>query len=216
MRKIIESFLRKLTDSQIFFILIGLLAISAASLGHESFAQSSEPISVEAELDSEFILQVNQSAQIESEDITITFLSVTADSRCPADVMCVWMGQAEIEVLAQKGDEESIMSLSIGGESTPEESIFDMYLIQLIELAPYPYSTVVINPDEYAATLKITKYEELREEQILLPPLKQVKLGQEPSCKENLVLIKKYNGDPACVKQETREKLIERGWTLEN
>jgi hypothetical protein len=91
-----------------------------------------------------------------------------------------------------------------------------MYLIQLIELAPYPYSTKVIQPDEYTATLKISKYEELQEEQIILPPLKQVKLGQEPSCKENLVLITKYNGAPACVKPETREKLIERGWTLEN
>jgi len=91
-----------------------------------------------------------------------------------------------------------------------------MYLIQLIELAPYPYSTDVIQPDEYTATLKITKYEELQEEQIILPPLKQVKLGQEPSCKENLVLITKYNGAPACVKPETREKLIARGWTLEN
>jgi len=29
-------------------------------------------------------------------------------------------------------------------------------------------------------------------------------------------LITKYNGDPACVKPETREKLIARGWTLEN
>lgn len=207
--------MRKLTDSQIFLILVGLLTISVVSLGHDSFAQSSEPMNIEAEIDSEFLLQVNQSAKIISEDITITFLNVTADSRCPADVMCVWMGQADIELFVQKGDEESTINLSIGGDSSPEESIFDMYLIQLMELSPYPYSTEVIRPDEYTATLKITKYEKLQEGQTILPPLKQVKLGQEPSCRENLVLITKYNGDPACVKQETREKLIERGWTLE-
>ena len=215
MSKKLKSFLIKLTDSQIFLILAGLLTISVASFTHDSFAQSSES-SIEAELDSEFVIQVNQSVEIKSEDITVTFLNVTADSRCPADVMCVWMGQADIELSVQKGDEESTLSLSIGGDSSPEESIFDMYLIQLIELAPYPYSTDVIQPDEYTATLKITKYEELQEEQIILPPLKQVKLGQEPSCKENLVLITKYNGAPACVKPETREKLIARGWTLEN
>jgi len=206
--------LRKLTDSQIFLILVGLLTISVVSLGHDSFAQSSETMNIEAEIDSEFLFQINQSTKIKSEDITITFLNVTADSRCPADVMCVWMGQADIELFVQKGDEESSINLSIGGDSSPEESIFDMYLIQLLELAPYPYSSKVIQPDEYTATLKISKYEELQEESIL-PPLKQVKLGQEPSCKENLVLIKKYNGDPACVKPETREKLIERGWTLD-
>lgn len=206
--------MRKLTDSQIFLILVGLLTISVVSLGHDSFAQSSETMNIEAEIDSEFLFQINQSTKIKSEDITITFLNVTADSRCPADVMCVWMGQADIELFVQKGDEESSINLSIGGDSSPEESIFDMYLIQLLELAPYPYSSKVIQPDEYTATLKISKYEELQEESIL-PPLKQVKLGQEPSCKENLVLIKKYNGDPACVKPETREKLIERGWTLD-
>ncbi len=193
---------------------MGLLTISVVSLGHDSFAQSSETMNIEAEIDSEFLFQINQSTKIKSEDITITFLNVTADSRCPADVMCVWMGQADIELFVQKGDEESSINLSIGGDSSPEESIFDMYLIQLLELAPYPYSSKVIQPDEYTATLKISKYEELQEESIL-PPLKQVKLGQEPSCKENLVLIKKYNGDPACVKPETREKLIERGWTLD-
>jgi len=193
---------------------VGLLTISVVSLDHDSFAQSSETMNIEAEIDSEFLFQINQSTKIKSEDITITFLNVTADSRCPADVMCVWMGQADIELLVQKGDEESSINLSIGGDSSPEESIFDMYLIQLLELAPYPYSSKVIQPDEYTATLKISKYEELQEESIL-PPLKQVKLGQEPSCKENLVLIKKYNGDPACVKPETREKLIERGWTLD-
>ena len=28
-------------------------------------------------------------------------------------------------------------------------------------------------------------------------------------------MITKYNGSPACVKPETREKLIERGWSIE-
>ncbi|MGD8431855.1 MAG: hypothetical protein PVG23_04690 [Nitrosopumilaceae archaeon] len=46
-------------------------------------------------------------------------------------------------------------------------------------------------------------------------PLKQFLLGipvEEILCKENLVLIQKYNGSPVCVKPETKEKLIERGW----
>lgn len=50
----------------------------------------------------------------------------------------------------------------------------------------------------------------------LLSPLKQFKsgiLGDEIQCKENLVLIQKYDGSPACVTPETKIKLIERGWT---
>jgi len=210
--------LRNLINSaQIFLILIGFLSITLVSLEQESFAQSSAPISIEANLDSEFALQVNQSAEIKSEDMKITFLNITSDSRCPSDVTCIWQGQAGIELDVQKGEVESIVSLSIGGDSSPEESIFNSYLIQLVDLSPYPISTKNIQPEDYTATIKITKYEELQNEEIsILPPLKQVKLGIEILCKPELVLITKYDGSPACVKPETREKLIERGWALEN
>jgi len=204
------------SNSQIFLILIGFLAITLVNLEQGSFAQSSAPMSIDTNLDSEFILQINQSAEIKSEDITVTFFNVTSDSRCPSDVTCIWQGQAGIELDVQKGEVESTVSLSIGGDSSPEESIFNSYLIQLVDLSPYPISTKNIQPEDYTVTIKITKYEELQNEETVLPPLKQVKLGQEPSCKENLVLIKKYNGAPACVKPETREKLIERGWTLKD
>ena len=203
--------------AQIFLILIGFLAITLASLEQESFAQSSAPMIIEANLDSEFGLQINQSAEIKSEYITVTFLNVTSDSRCPSDVTCIWQGQAGIELDVRKGEVESTVSLSIGGDSSPEESIFNSYLIQLVDLSPYPISIKNIQPEDYTVTIKITKYEELQnEETSILPPLKQVKLGVEISCKPDLVLITKYDGAPACVKPETREKLIERGWTLED
>jgi len=204
-----------MTSSQIFLIVFGIFAITLAGLGQESFAQSSEPMSVEASLDSEFVLQINQSAQIKSEDISVTFLNVTSDSRCPSDVTCIWQGQAAIELDVQKGGLESTVSLSIGGDSSPEESIFDSYMIQLVDISPYPVSTTTIQPQDYAAKIKITKYEELQNEETILPPLKQAKLGGEISCKPELVLITKYDGSPACVKPQTREKLIERGWAIE-
>ena len=204
-------------NTQIFLIVFGFLVITLGNLEQESFSQSSAPIIIEANLDSEFVLQFNQSAEIKSEDIKITFLNVTSDSRCPSDVTCIWQGQAGIELDVQKGEEESTVSLSIGGDSSPEESIFNAYLIQLVDLSPYPISTKNIQPEDYTATIKITKYEELQnEETSILPPLKQVKLGTEISCKPDLVLITKYDGSPACVKPETKEKLIERGWTLKD
>jgi hypothetical protein len=48
-----------------------------------------------------------------------------------------------------------------------------------------------------------------------LSPLKQYQIGisqYEVKCKDNLQLVIKYNGSPACVKPETKQKLIERGW----
>ena len=54
------------------------------------------------------------------------------------------------------------------------------------------------------------------QETIILSPIKQLKSGILPldiECKKGLNLIFKINdGSPACVKPETKEKLIERGW----
>ena len=50
-----------------------------------------------------------------------------------------------------------------------------------------------------------------------LPPLRQISAGisyDNVVCKEELFLIIKYGGSPACVTPETAEKLIERGWAI--
>ena len=50
----------------------------------------------------------------------------------------------------------------------------------------------------------------------VLSPLKQIKEGVVPEnvvCKEGLGLVFKLNGQPACVKTTSIEKLIAWGWT---
>lgn len=50
------------------------------------------------------------------------------------------------------------------------------------------------------------------------PPLKQIQKGTDPSavtCTEGLELVMKFsNGNPACIKPTSVEKLIERGWAI--
>ncbi len=49
----------------------------------------------------------------------------------------------------------------------------------------------------------------------LEPPLKFSREGVEPKdipCRNDLILILKYDGTPACVREETKPRLIERGW----
>lgn len=48
-----------------------------------------------------------------------------------------------------------------------------------------------------------------------IPPLKQFKIGiSEIQCRESLILVTKYDGSPACVKPDTKENLVERGWVF--
>ncbi|MCV0367638.1 MAG: hypothetical protein K5798_10315 [Nitrosopumilus sp.] len=50
-----------------------------------------------------------------------------------------------------------------------------------------------------------------------IPPLKLKQYGiasHAIKCKDNLFLIQKYNDSPACVTESTKQKLVERGWTV--
>ncbi len=62
--------------------------------------------------------------------------------------------------------------------------------------------------------------EEVMEESEIIPiipsPLKQIKEGIAPEnivCKEGLELVFKLNGQPACIKTTSVQKLIAWGWT---
>jgi len=52
-------------------------------------------------------------------------------------------------------------------------------------------------------------------EQMEIPPLKQIELGIKPDdvqCNSGMELLLKHSGEPVCVKPETKQKLIQRGW----
>lgn len=91
-------------------------------------------------------------------------------------------------------------------------------------------NVLTINFPAYEAAVKVLGTYHLYEEEndgvcdmihdppysYVLSPLEQSKSGvssDEIQCKENMVLLQKHNGSPACVKESTMNKLIKRGWT---
>ncbi len=81
--------------------------------------------------------------------------------------------------------------------------------------------TEIETEDEMAETeddMTETEDEVLEAEMIptVLSPLKQIKEGVVPEnvvCKEGLELVFKLNGQPACIKTTSIQKLIAWGWT---
>jgi hypothetical protein len=79
----------------------------------------------------------------------------------------------------------------------------------------HPHWIEILEKRSDVLSVTIVDQFELSKERAI-PPLKQMKLGIPFSnivCNNDLELIKKYDGSPACVKPETKQKLIERGWT---
>ena len=92
-----------------------------------------------------------------NEDLKVRFAAVVGDSRCPSDVTCIWEGDAEIEVVVTRGDEQRSLALHThGGAGYPSRAAAFGCALELQKLEPYPVSTREIAADDYVATLQLT------------------------------------------------------------
>jgi len=105
-------------------------------------------------LNSEFTLAPGQSAAVEGASLAVRFDSVSGDSRCPADAFCIQGGSADVHIAAI-GDGSAREYIIKTGDMQPVKH--GDLTIALVQLSPYPFSTRTIAPDEYRATLKVTR-----------------------------------------------------------
>jgi hypothetical protein len=101
----------------------------------------------------DFSLRFGEKAIVQGTNLTIEFADVGSDSRCPADVMCIWAGNAEVrlEILGL----DSLISVVLNTTEPPASAVVAGYEIMLKQLDPYPVSTKQIEKKDYIATLRI-------------------------------------------------------------
>lgn len=110
----------------------------------------------EARSNQELKVQVNEQKSINSNDLTVEFVSVLEDSRCPEGTNCIWAGNAKIKLkLKQKNGAWKTFELNTNIEKN--ELKFGGYVIKITELTPTPAASVGINPNCYIATFSINK-----------------------------------------------------------
>jgi len=107
------------------------------------------------QLGEKFELMVGETALVDGENLKIKFLSVLADSRCPMNAYCIWVGNATVGLELQKVLSKEKIALNTYLE--PRQVQFLQYEIELIELAPYPPDTSPTPQENYRATLVVRK-----------------------------------------------------------
>jgi len=117
---------------------------------------------ITADLNKEFDLKINHEVLIKSENLKIKFLSISEESRCPADVVCFWEGNAGVVLKVQK-DSASVTDTLNTFPQFQTLITFLQYKITLKKLVPYPVSTQPIDTLKYKATLLVTKEVDGRE-----------------------------------------------------
>lgn len=108
---------------------------------------------VEAQTKETQKIQINKQKTFLKSKITVKFLSLIEDSRCPEGANCIHAGNAQIKIEVGKNGEKKIFELNtnIG----PKGAIFDGYAIELISLTPVPAENIRINRNGYVATLAV-------------------------------------------------------------
>ena len=140
--------------------------ISTDSPDANNFRDPTQEVSgdVQVKLGLPFRLAIGQTARLDSLDLEIIFTQVSADSRCPSDVQCIWAGQVVVVVeVGQEAQALGEFSLILGhslNETDGPTSDFDSTFLLLLDVQPQPVSTQPIAQEDYRAEFVVSLMED--------------------------------------------------------
>ena len=106
-----------------------------------------------APVDRQVALAPGETAEIAA-GLSLRFIGVTGDSRCPADAICVQGGDAIVRISIMSNGATAERDLHTGNMQPVS---YEAVRVELLQLEPYPFSSRTIRPDEYRATLRVTR-----------------------------------------------------------
>ena len=126
------------------------------ALGLAAGCASQQPALRSVGIGETFTLRVSESATVEPRKVVLLFSEVVNDSRCPAGVVCVWEGDAEISIraVAADGSSRDLRLHTARGEASGE---FAGLTIRLAGLEPAPREGTASRQADYRATLEVTE-----------------------------------------------------------
>ena len=125
-------------------VIAGLLFVVLAAGVMPVFAKRSNDVQV----------QINKEVTVAG-GLKIAFVELVEDSRCPADVQCVWAGNAKIKVRVTKNGKSQVLDLEMVSRGMKPN--YGNYRIKLKALTPELRSNVRINRNAYVATIEVKK-----------------------------------------------------------
>ncbi len=105
-----------------------------------------EPVTVE--------LSAHETRAVPGTTLTLTFERVVSDSRCPLEVMCVWVGNAEVEIGTSLGEGPAV-PFRLNTALDPRSFDFGAYRVTLSGVSPVPHEPGPIDPMEYRVQLLV-------------------------------------------------------------
>lgn len=113
-------------------------------------------IPAKAQTTQQIKIVVKKQKTIIKDNLTIKFVSLVEDSRCPTDTNCIWAGNAKIKIQVGKGKGAS-KTFELNTNLEPQTVSFAGYEIKFVNLTPQPATNIRINRNGYTATFAVSK-----------------------------------------------------------
>ena len=126
-------------------LIAGLIMMLAFAVVPASAAKRAETLRV----------QINKEKKFPKAKLSIRFVELVEDSRCPADAQCVWAGNAKIKIRVTMNGRSHDLSLDTNGQH--QAATAEGYSIKLLSLTPAPRSNIRIDRNGYVATFEAVK-----------------------------------------------------------
>ncbi|MCK9150965.1 hypothetical protein [Methanobacterium alcaliphilum] len=143
----------------LIFMFVFFIAGSAVGIflfqDHDSASKSQNAL-VETKVNQNFSLKINQSAKIKSENVTITLLNVSEDSRCPQGGTCIGPGQVKVKLkFSKNGKIRKFTLISPASVKKLNQKKLGKYQIKLRSVKPYPQVDKTYKLEEYEVNMII-------------------------------------------------------------
>lgn len=136
-------------------LLIAVFALMAVACGQSTNPVDGAPPQQIVSLDESITLAVGEAAMVEGTPLTIRFVEVEEDSRCPTGVDCVWEGVAVTLLEVSAGTEQHVITLQARAGMRQSTGVAG-FSVEISALTPYPEYLETIDTGEYRLTLKVT------------------------------------------------------------
>lgn len=137
--------------------------IAAASFTLAACASTNAPTGpvVYSLAEAEDSVRVRAGQTLIVDGIRIRFNAVENDSRCPADVVCVWEGDAIVSLAVEQNCEcrSLAFELRLHTSLEPRAGAAWGYRVELRGLTPQPRVSSPIKPEAYVAWLRVVRVE---------------------------------------------------------
>ena len=124
---------------------IALLVMAAVAHG----------FTVDPELGRPFDMKSAEVAKVEG--LQITFEGVSEDSRCPTGVQCMWAGDATATFRLEKPPAAAVERTLHTNGRFERETEWQGFVLRLEDVKPHPKEGMTIAPDDYRATIVVTR-----------------------------------------------------------